>query len=238
MSAGDSATLRGALTTAAEQVEAVQPDGTGVEEVVANKGHHGDKMLVALDEIGVRSYASEPVRGRRCWQDKRTDEAPLQKRVAQKALYGNGRRISGNRRRRLQRRCGKVVERPFAHQYETGGLRRLWVRRRENVRKRVLIQAVGSSLGLLLCGLTGAATPRRLQGRALSATCELLGRLIDHWKASDGRLGFQMATRGVRRRNAASRSCLNRPAQRTDFFHGLLPARRKGHAASSPRTPF
>ena len=77
--AGDSATLPETLTTAAEQVEAVQPDGAGVEEVVADKGYHSDKTLVALDEIGVRSYVSEPERGQRCWQDKKTGETPPEK---------------------------------------------------------------------------------------------------------------------------------------------------------------
>ena len=61
-SAGDSATLPETLTMAAEQVELVQPDGPGVEEVVADKGYHSDKTLVALDEIGIRSYVSEPER--------------------------------------------------------------------------------------------------------------------------------------------------------------------------------
>ena len=65
-------------------------------------------------------------------------------------------------------------ERPFAHQYETGGLRRVWVRGHENVRKRVLIQAAGCNLGLLLRRLTGVGTPRSLQGRALSAICGLI----------------------------------------------------------------
>ena len=82
---------------AAEQVEAVQPDGAGVEEVVADKGYHSDKTLVALDEIGVRSYVSEPERGRRCWQNKKTGETPPAKRAAQRALYGNRRRIRGAR---------------------------------------------------------------------------------------------------------------------------------------------
>ena len=180
-SAGDSATLPETLTTAAEQVEAVQPDGAGVEEVVADKGYHSDKTLVALDEVGVRSYISEPERGRRRWQDKKTGETPPDKRAAQKALYGNRRRIRGNRGRRLQRRRGELVERPFAHQYETGGLRRVWVRGHENVRKRVLIQAAGCNLGLLLRTLTGVGTPRSLQGRALSAICGLIGRLLDCW---------------------------------------------------------
>ena len=63
-SEGDSATLPETLTMAAEQVEAVQPAGAEVEEVVADKGYHSDATLVALDEIGVRSYVSEPERGR------------------------------------------------------------------------------------------------------------------------------------------------------------------------------
>ena len=71
-SEGDSTTLPETLTMAAEQVEAVRPDGAEVEEVVADKGYHSDATLVALDEIGVRSYVSEPERGRRCWQDKKT----------------------------------------------------------------------------------------------------------------------------------------------------------------------
>ena len=75
--------------------------------------------------------------------------------------------------------AGELVERPFAHQYATGGLRWVWVRRHENVRKRVLLPAAGCNLGLLLRDLTGIGTPRS-QGRALSANAGLIGRLIDH----------------------------------------------------------
>ena len=219
---GDSATLPETLTMAAEQVEAVQPAGAGVEEVVADKGYHSDEPLAALDEIGVRSYVSEPERGRRRWQDKKTGETPPEKRAAQKALYGNRRRIRGARGRRLQRRRGELVERPFAHQCETGGLRRVWVRGHENVRKRVLIQAAGGNRGLLLRRLTGVGTPRSLQGRALSAICRLIGRLIDRWGRLTRAGGGQMDSGGLRRLNRSSPSCLSRSAQRTDFFHGLL----------------
>ena len=123
---GDTATLPETLIMAAEQVELVQPDGAGVEEVVADKGYHSDETLVALGEVGVRSHVSEPERGRRCWQDKKTGETPPEKRAAQKALYANRRRVRGRRGRRLQRRRGEVVERSFAHMYETGGMRRVW----------------------------------------------------------------------------------------------------------------
>ena len=207
---------------AAEQVEAVQPAGAEVEEVVADKGYHSDATLVALDEIGVRSYVSEPERGRRCWQDKKTGETPAEKRAAQKALYGNRRRIRGDRGRRLQRRRGELVERPFAHQYETGGLRRVWVRGHENVRKRVLIQAAGCNLG------TAAAPADRRRYAPEPAGAGSFGHLRTDRSpdralgASNGLLGLPMDAGGAGQLNRSSPSCLNRPAQRTAFFHGLL----------------
>jgi hypothetical protein len=37
------------------------------------------------------------------------------------------------------RRRGELLERTFAHAYETGALRRLYVRGRENVQKKLLV---------------------------------------------------------------------------------------------------
>ena len=162
-------------------MELVQPDGRGIEELVADKGYHSDETLVALGEVGVRSYVSEPERGRRVWQDKRTGETPPEKRAAQQALYANRRRVHGRRGRRLQRCRGEMVERTFAHMYETGGMRRVFVRGHENVRKRVLIQAAACNIGMLLRHQTGIGTPRSLQGRAFSAIFRLIDRLIDRW---------------------------------------------------------
>ena len=193
-SAGDTATLPETLIMAAEQVEAVQPAGAGVEEVVADKGYHSDETLVGLGAVGVRSHVSEPERGRRCWQDKKTGETPPEKRAAQQALYANRRRVRGRRGRRLQRRRGEVVERTFAHMYETGGMRRVWVRGHDNVRKRVLLQAAACNIGLLLRRQSGVGTPRSLQGRAVSVIFGLITRWI-------GRCEPQMrvlALRGVR----------------------------------------
>ena len=238
---GDTATLPETLIMAAEQVELVQPDGPGVEEVVADKGYHSDETLVALGAVGVRSHVSEPERGRRCWQDKKTGETPPEKRAAQKALYANRRRVRGRRGRRLQRCRGEVVERTFAHLYETGGMRRVWVRGHENVRKRVLIQAAACNIGLLLRRLTGVGTPRSLQGRALSAICRLIGRLIDRWgrltRAWTPTAGVQMDTDGVgaRRLNRSSPSCLNSGAQRTDFCR--LVSTSSGAGAGGSRSP-
>ena len=63
-----------------------------------------------------------------------------------------------------------MVERTFAHLYETGGMRRVRVRGHKNVRKRVLIQAAAYNIGLLLRRLTGIGTPRSLLSEQTSST--------------------------------------------------------------------
>jgi transposase len=65
--AGDTETSIETLITAAEQIEVVRPDGNGLQEVVGDKGYHSNQALVDLDAVGVRSYISEPDRGRRNW---------------------------------------------------------------------------------------------------------------------------------------------------------------------------
>jgi transposase len=151
---GDTTTSVDTLIEAAGQVEAAVPDADGVEEVVADKGYHSNQVLVDLEAVGVRSYISEPDRGRRQW----TANA-----LARDAVYRNRRRIRGVRGKRLLRQRGERLERPFAHLYETGRLRRVHVRGHENVLKRVLVHAGALNLGLLMRHLTGIGTPRHLQ---------------------------------------------------------------------------
>ena len=156
-SSGDTTTMVETLVTAAEQVEAVLPAGGGIAEVVADKGYHSNETMVALAELGLRSYVSEPDRGRRRWRGKHT---------ARDAVYANRRRIRRPRGRRLLRQRGERLERPNAHLYETGRLRRVHLRGHANIRKRLLVHACGLNLGLLLRRLTGVGTPRSLQGCA------------------------------------------------------------------------
>src|SRR6202795_3296817 len=63
------------------------------------------------------------------------------------------------------RRRGEMIERSFAHLYDTGGMRRTHLRGHTNILKRVLIHAGGFNLGLLMRQLIGLGTPRGLQGR-------------------------------------------------------------------------
>ena len=124
-----------------------------VEEVVADKGYHSRDVLVSARESEVRSYIAEPDRGRRKFASKHTEQA---------AVYPNRQRIGGHRGKQLLRRRGELVERTFAHAYETGGLRRLYVRGKRNVHKRLLLQAAACYLALLLRKMIGTGTPRAL----------------------------------------------------------------------------
>ena len=49
---------------------------------------------------------------------------------------------------------------------DRSGMRRVWLRRRENVQKRYLIHVAGYNLGLIMRLLTGAGTPRQFHVRA------------------------------------------------------------------------
>ena len=64
---GDTQTRVKILTEAAEKVEQALPEGRGIEEGVADKGDHSTQPMVDLDAVGLRSYVSEPRRGKRRW---------------------------------------------------------------------------------------------------------------------------------------------------------------------------
>jgi transposase len=156
---GDTATVIETLEAATEQVEAVLPKGEGIQELVADKGYHSTERIVDLERQGLRTYISEPKQRRRRW---RGDPE------ARDAVYSNRRRIRGRRGKALLRRRGERLERPFAHLYETGGLRRTHLRGRSNILKRVLIHVSALNLGFLMRAALGVGTPRSLQDRARS----------------------------------------------------------------------
>lgn len=158
---GDTTTSHDTLIEAAEQIEAVVPDGRP-KELVADKGYHSNQALVDYEAIGLRTYISEPDRGRRNWQGPDKIEA-------RGAVYRNRRRIRGARGKRLLRWRGARLERPNAHLYTTGAMRRVHLRGHANILKRLLIHVAGLNLGLLMRALTGVGTPRGLQGRAVAA---------------------------------------------------------------------
>ena len=143
-----------------------------IEEVVADKGYHSRGMVHDLQSLEIRTYISEPDRGPQSWRKQEAERD---------AVYANRRRIRGDRGKRLLRRRGELLERPCAHLYETGGLRRAHVRGRENVLKRLFVHAGAFNLGLWMRALFSVGTPRSLQGRvaAIGTMIAALWALID-----------------------------------------------------------
>ena len=162
--AGDTQTIQDTLVAAARQLEAtVGLDPDAGLDVVADKGYHSNDVLTDLAALGVRTYISEPQRGRRHWTNKA---------AAKRAVYANRRRIRGRHGQALRRQRSELLERSFAHTYETGAMRRTHLRGHANILKRVLVHAGAFNLGLVMRALIGVGTPRGLQGRvaALLAT--------------------------------------------------------------------
>jgi transposase len=166
---GDTTTIRETLAEAGETVahliereveqapkEEPRVNPQGIEEVVADKGYHSGSTVQATAEVPARTYIPEPKRQPRKWAGKAAER---------KAVYDNRRRVRGIYGRRLLKKRGELVERSFAHCYETGGMRRLHLRGRENVLKRQLIHVGAFNLSLILRRSLGAGTPRELHNR-------------------------------------------------------------------------
>ena len=77
-------------------------------------------------------------------------------------MYANRRRIKGDRGKALLRKRGELLERSFAHCYETGAMRRTHLKGHEKILKRLCIHIAGFNLSLVLRKLLGVGTPRGL----------------------------------------------------------------------------
>ncbi len=145
-------------------------------EWVADKGYHCNETMEMAAELGLRTYISEPDRGKRRWKDKED---------ARRGTYANRRRIRGERGKALMRKRGELVERTFAHACESGAMRRTWLRGRENILKRYLVHIAAFNIGIVMRSILGAGTPRGTA--ALKAASDLLFDLIKSQSALVGR---------------------------------------------------
>lgn len=180
---GDTTTIQQTLSETANNLAHVQSDpqasehvGPGVlAEVVTDKGYHSNETMRDLQQQEIRSYVSEPkYRGRRRWEGKAAER---------QAVYANRRRIRGKRGKRLLRKRGELLERPFAHCYETGGMRRTHLRGHARILKRLLVHVAGCNLGLLMRRRFGIGTPRGLQGLISDWLDTLVLRVGRLWRA-------------------------------------------------------
>jgi transposase len=148
-------------------------DADGPAEIVSDKGYHSNAVLRKLEGGGVRSYIPEPDRGRRKWEGKEAEK---------RAVYGNRRRIRGKRGKRLLKRRGELVERSFAHMYETGGMRRTHLRGHENILKRLVVHAGAFNLSLVMRQQMKVGTARGMQGRRQAFVSHLFALLSFIWR--------------------------------------------------------
>ena len=178
---GDTTTMKATLTRTAENMERLAETREVREdclsELVADKGYHSNERLRDLREQQIRTYISEPDRGPQRWKNQPEERA---------AVYANRRRIRGERGRALLRRRGEMLERPFAHGLETGGMRRVFLRGRENILKRFLVHYAALNLALLLRLKFGHGTPRAVASPSdpciavqIALLCGYLMRVID-----------------------------------------------------------
>ena len=161
---GDTTTLAGTLEAAARGLEAAgaRPSAERPAELVADKGYHSRAVVTELAGSPWRTRIAEPKArgdGVSRWSRWRGD------RAAQRAVYNNRARLRSGVGREAMRLRAEKVERSFAHTLDGGGLRRTFLRGRENVHKRYLIHVAAFNLGLVMRLLLGAGTPRLLTSR-------------------------------------------------------------------------
>ena len=152
---GDTKTLPAVLDAAAKNLEAVDlaPTTDAPAELVADKGYHSRDGLTELAHGPWQTRIAEPKpKGILRW--KGDDDA-------RNAVYGNRRRLLSGVAKQAFKLRAEIVERSFALILDRGGMRRTWLRGRDNIQKRYLIHIAGYNLGLIMRLLTGSGTPRR-----------------------------------------------------------------------------
>ena len=157
---GDTATLPETLKAAEANLAAVgaAPTPEAPAELVADKGYHSRDGLKELEDGAWKSrIAEKKVAGVSRWHG---DEE------ARRAVYNNRARLRSGVAREAFALRTELVERGFALVLDRGGMRRAWLRGRENLRKRYLVHVAGYNLGLVMRLLVGAGTPREFLARA------------------------------------------------------------------------
>ena len=151
---GDTTTLPKTLAAAEANLEAVDvaPTAEDPAECVTDKGYHSRAVLKALDNGPWKTRIAEPKQ--KDFARWRGDEA------ARRAVTNNRTRLLSGVAKEAFKLRAEIVERSFAHNLDRGGMRRTWLRGRENVHKRYLLHVAGHNLSLLMRQLIGAGTPR------------------------------------------------------------------------------
>ena len=169
---GDTTTLPGTLEAAEANLAAVDaaPTVNDPAELIADKGYHSRDGLKDLEDGAWKSrIAEKKARDVHRWHG--DDDA-------RRAVYNNRARLRSGVAKEAFKLRAELVERSFALTLDRGGMRRAWLRGRENLHKRYLVHVAGYNLGLIMRLMIGAGTPREFSARA-SAHLMLLTTAAD-----------------------------------------------------------
>jgi len=103
---------------------------------VADEEYHSRDGLKGLDGGPWKTRIAEPKPANGCLRWHGDDEARA-------VVYGNRSRLRSGVGKQAMRKRGEMVERSFTHVLDRGGMRRAWLRGRQNVHKRYLIHVAG-----------------------------------------------------------------------------------------------
>jgi transposase len=164
---GDTTTLAATLTATETNLSAVLEAAPGPDDpadLVTDKGYFSRAVVTSLEDSAWKTRIAEPkAKGLSRW---RGDDD------AKRAVYNNRARLLSGVARTAFKLRAELCERSFAHILDRGGMRRTWLRGRDNVHKRYLLHVAGHNLGLLMRLLVGAGTPKEAAagGKALILT--------------------------------------------------------------------
>jgi transposase len=154
-------------------VEVIREDGepplpSSVATLTGDKGYYCVEELETIQQGGIRTAISDPIRNRRLEKLE-----PKQRAVVRRAQ----RFVRSKRGKALLKRRGMHIERSFAHTLDSGGVRRATLRGAQNLNKRYKIAAASYNLSQLMRHLFGVGTPKQAAARVKKAFLFLLGTL-------------------------------------------------------------
>ena len=143
-------------------------DSLTIQSTTADKGYHAARELVPLQQEGIRTVISDPVKNRQFGK-----LSPPEARAVRQARR-SARSESG---KKLLKKRGMHLERSFAHVLDAGGARRTTLRGLENLNKRFQVAAAIYNLSQLMRRLWGVGTPKQWAAGAkalVGILCHLL----------------------------------------------------------------
>ena len=147
-------------------------DSLTIQSATADKGYHAANEMRQLQQEGIRTVISDPVKNRRL------DKLSAEEAKAVSAAKRSARSLSG---KQLLKKRGMHLERSFAHALDAGGSRRTTLRGLGNLNKRFKITAAIYNLSQLMREIWGIGTPKQWVAGVKTLALSLFRVLVRGW---------------------------------------------------------